>query len=337
MSTGGRAGEAAVTVYNPLPVMLSHYEQALMQTLVSVGVVPGADAATSAEVGGSGLRARVGAALGVLRDQGRLAAGEHRVIVCWPSFGLLEPLLWRRPNRRAKINVIVHDPRPLRRQFGTSGACGRLGSLGARAPGIGVIVHTRPARDELVRLGWPEPDVVPLPARQRDRKPECSVVDRHVVSVLGQWKPARDAALLPALGLLLAGKGFSPVIAGRGWPPIPGWQTHDGFLTEQALDARLGASACVVIPYTRFFQSGIALRALELGIPVVGPRHPFLEEVFGAAWPGLVDSPEPEAWLVAVDAVTGVPGTALNDAYEAYTRHSTDAWRRLLACEGAQA
>jgi hypothetical protein len=61
----------------------------------------------------------------------------------------------------------------------------------------------------------------------------------------------------------------------------------------------------VLVPYSRFFQSGVAVRAVEVGTPVVGTRHPFLTDLLGADWPGLAASDAPQAWLEAVTAVGG--------------------------------
>ena len=51
----------------------------------------------------------------------RTARRGGHVIVCWPTYGLLEPLLWLASWRRSTVSVIVHDPTPLRPQIGWAG------------------------------------------------------------------------------------------------------------------------------------------------------------------------------------------------------------------------
>ena len=80
---------------------------------------------------------------------------------------------------------------------------------------------------------------------------------------------------------------------------------HEGFLTEEALDAALADAAVVLIPYSHFFQSGIAVRAVELGVPVAGPRHPFLADLLGGDWPGLVAGDDAASWTGAAVAGGG--------------------------------
>ena len=324
-----RASTGPALIYNPLPHLLGHYEEALVATLRAAGlseVVRGV--APSLEWGGCSVPSRVGGAARALSRQRRLGRGPHHVLVCWPSFGLLEPLLWRLAGSRARVTLVVHDPEPLRRQFGMGRLCARLGALASGDGGVEVVVHSLPAREALVARGWPRPRLLPhptaAPAPARSRGPSRR---RTMVSVCGQWKPARDLRLLQGLGPSLAAQGRSPVIAGRGWPPVAGWQLRDEFLSEEGLDGQIAASACVVLPYARFFQSGIAVRCVELGTPVVGPRHPFLEDLLGPSWPGLVDSDEPEAWRDAVGAVEGMSPADLAGVHEDYARRCASAWR----------
>ena len=56
----------------------------------------------------------------------------------------------------------------------------------------------------------------------------------------------------------------------------------------------------MLIPYSHFYQSGVAVRALELGVPVIGPRHPFLIDLLGPDSPGFVDAGNPARWADAI-------------------------------------
>jgi hypothetical protein len=136
--------------------------------------------------------------------------------------------------------------------------------------------------------------------------------------VCGQYKPARDLELLVSLAPELRSRGYRLVVAGRGWPKIAGCEVDDRFLSENDLDQRIAASAAVLIPYSHFYQSGIAVRALELGVPVLGPRHPFLMDLFGTQWPGLISAGHGAvAWADGLTNVTHSSAglTALSAAY----------------------
>jgi glycosyltransferase involved in cell wall biosynthesis len=112
--------------------------------------------------------------------------------------------------------------------------------------------------------------------------------------------------LLVVLAPLLRDRGFRLLVVGRGWPDIAGWEVDNRFLPETELDQRIRDSAAVLIPYSHFYQSGIAVRALELGVPVVGPRHPFLSDLFGDQWPGLISVGQgTTAWADGIAMVTG--------------------------------
>jgi hypothetical protein len=147
-------------------------------------------------------------------------------------------------------------------------------------------------------MGWPEPAVLPHPIMPRT-PPEPRTTS-EIVLVCGQYKPARDLVLLKHIGGTLRDRGLRPVIRGRGWPEVRGWDVQEGFLSEPALDASLAESAAVLIPYSHFYQSGVAVRAVELGVPVAGPQHPFLIDLLGPDWPGLVGTGGPDQWVDAV-------------------------------------
>lgn len=324
-----------VAVYNPLPKMLCHYEHELVETLGLAGIAATSANGSSIEVGATSLWGRVRAARRVLGHQGRLVGAERHVLACWPSFGLLEPLLWRCHRGQGRVTIVVHDPQPLRRQFGLGKIAARLGERALNPSLVQVVVHSRPARDVLVELGWPEPTLLPHPVCRCDR--HSGVLDgrSRVVLVCGQWKPTRDLKLLRVLGPLLRSHGFSPVIVGPGWASVPGWDVREGFLDEEALAGSIASSCCVIIPYRQFFQSGIAVRALEAHVPVVGPYHPFLHDLLGAEWPGLVKGREPTAWLRAVaDAMETSADTRMG-VHTLYAERATAAWSTFMPLDAS--
>ena len=110
--------------------------------------------------------------------------------------------------------------------------------------------------------------------------------------------------LLRTLAPGLRSLGLRPVIRGRGWPPVDGWDVRAGFLSEDAFDEAIGQAACVLLPYRLLFQSDVATRAAELGVPVVGPASSNVSDLFGATWPGAVpEGAPPTDWLSRTAAV----------------------------------
>ena len=330
---GGRRSAVPVAIYNPLPAALAHYEEALAEVLRAAGAAePERSVAPSMELGSQGLGRKVGGAARAVAAHRRIMLGDERlVIACWPTFGFLEPLLWRHRRGATRVTVVVHDPEPLRHQYGMGPLCARLGSRPVRSGGIEIVVHSRGASDALIAMGWPRPRIIPIPIDSRRCRSATPGAERPTtVSVCGQWKPVRDLAILSDLGPAISSRGLSPVVVGRGWPPVAGWEVRDTFLSEAALDDQIRRSACLLIPYTRFFQSDIAVRAVELGTPVVGPRQPFLEDLLGPSWPGLVGSSEPREWLRAIGEVTRAPASATAAVRGTYLSRCTTAWNRFL-------
>jgi glycosyltransferase involved in cell wall biosynthesis len=126
------------------------------------------------------------------------------------------------------------------------------------------------------------------------------------VLVLGQFKPARDLEVMATIGPPLRAAGFLPVVAGRGWPEVAGWDVIDEFLSEADFVRLLTSSAAVLIPYAHYYQSGVALRALEHGTPVVGRATGFLEGVLGSNFSGAVEVwDDPSSWIAAVVRAVG--------------------------------
>jgi hypothetical protein len=293
-----------VSIYNPLPDALHHYQTALEDILTCAGIVTCSAGAPSVELHGNSRSQRAEAALADLAAHLRTARRGGHVIVCWPTYGLLEPFLWLASWRRSTVSVIVHDPTPLRPQVGMGRAARVLGGVADRTRTVDVVVHSQVASRELEAMGWGRPTMLPHPvSRPVPRSDDPG--DAQTVLVCGQYKPARDLELLVSLAPLLRDRGFRLLVVGRGWPDIAGWEVDDRFLPESELDQQIGGSAAVLIPYSHFYQSGIAVRALELGVPVVGPRHPFLIDLFGDQWPGLISTGQgAAAWADGLALVT---------------------------------
>jgi len=297
-----------VWLYNPLPEALRHYEAALVDVLSAAGVTARLVDGPSIEGLGTSKWRRAHTALVELAAHAQRGREPGHLVVCWPTYGLLEPMMWVPFWRGSTVSIIVHDPTPLRRQLGMGQLAAALGgrALGgraARAPHVRVVIHSELAAQHLRRLGWADLAVVPHPVFRARARSVSRAADAGAVLVCGQFKPARNLRLLSELGPVLRRRGYRTVIAGRGWPTVAGWEVVEGFLSEAELDERVGSAAAVLLPYNHFYQSGIAVRAMELGVPVVGPDHPFLAELYGLGWPGLVDSGLVADWADAVAAV----------------------------------
>lgn len=299
------AEQGPVWIYNPLPEALHHYEEALFDVLSAAGIQARSAEAPSVEVLGASKWGRAKAALAELGAHAQDGRQSGHLIVCWPTYGLLEPALWLPTWRGSTVSIVVHDPSPLRRQLGMGRFAAALGGRAARASHLRVVAHSEVAAQRLRTIGWGDPALLPHPLFRARARALPASGEPGTVLVCGQFKPARNLALLTELGPLLRGRGYRTVIAGRGWPTVAGWEVIDGFLSEAELDLRIGQAATVLIPYNRFYQSGIAVRAVELGVPVVGPDHPFLAGLFGLTWPGLVGGDEAADWVDAVAEVAG--------------------------------
>jgi hypothetical protein len=84
---------------------------------------------------------------------------------------------------------------------------------------------------------------------------------------------------------------------------------------------------CVLVPYRDYYQSDVAVRAVEAGVPVVGLRHEFIVSLLGADWPGLVEAPHAEAWIHAIIAARSADVT---EAARPFLVNSEAEWRAYL-------
>lgn len=163
----------------------------------------------------------------------------------------------------------------------------------------------------------PHPMLKPKLAQQ-------DVSELPLVRVFGQYKPDRDLESLAAVGRALGGSAVLEVY-GRGWPNIDCWHVFPGFLDEKRLTELMVESSVILIPYKNFFQSGIAIRALELGIPFVGPRASVLADMVDQESPLLVHEGGSHLWL---DAVVHAVHHGKNEARDAGIR-----WREASVAD----
>lgn len=259
-----------ITLLNPLGAALLHYRQELVSVLQASGQdpdliefpEPSADRGTSR----SRWVAHYISALWSLKRANKRANRATRVIVTWPVLGYLDliPLAALLPDAW----LTVHDPVPLVRAIGYGAITRRVVRL--LGPAAKIVVLSEDAA-EAVRAVLPKaklrvlahPVLAPTSSGAKDR-------GGATVRVLGQFKPDRDLDMLRAVAASTSAANLT--ITGRGWPPVEGWELDSRFVSEQELDELIRTASAVLIPYKRFFQSGIAIRCLELGTPVVGPR-----------------------------------------------------------------
>jgi len=326
-----------VGLFNPLPTNLFAYEAALVETVDEIGAEPvvlnaaGIEGAPSLGHKATQALAHV-QALGVARRRRDLDV----VVNLWPAFGYLDLALSSLVGTTPTW-TIVHDPVPITSQHGAGSVARRLARLAVGRRHTGVLAHSQGAEDVLRRLDIGPVTRVGHPMETRPAGLNGSKVDRDgSVLVLGQFKPARDLALLERLGRSLAARDRRGVIRGRGWPSIAGWETIEGFIAEEDFDTHLAQAGCLILPYDRYYQSGVALRAMRVGTPVVGRRHDFLEQHWGHDWPGLVDhsaSDDVTAWSEAIDRVEQLTRADVAAAYDASRAKVVAEWAGLLLAD----
>ncbi len=274
-------------VVNPLAAALHHYQSEILTVLGDNAVETSLSAIPEPSTGeGSRITwlLRYIAALARAGADTRRSGGQ--LLVVWPALGYLDLILLRAVAGR-RGSLVIHDPVPLVKAVGYGRLARRIAvRLGA---GVQVIVHSETARraldpalpDELISI-LPHP-ILP-PRRRWAAEPSRS---RPVIRVLGQYKADRDLEALSVVAERFASSAVLE-IHGRGWPQVDGWSVQPYFVSESEMDNLVSSSDAVLIPYGRFFQSGIAIRCLEHGTPVVGPAGSSLEDLYGAESPLLV-------------------------------------------------
>lgn len=334
-----RSKTQRVGLFNPLPGLLNHYQLALREVLEHSGnAAVEFLTAPSIELGDAKPHQKLQRMVSSISSQRAALDFDGPVIMLWPTFGHVEPVVWLSRHRRAPTFLVVHDPRPIRRQWLMHDRLVPLGAAAARRAGLITISHSVPATEALDAMRWPNVTTLPIPvcatATNADRQRRADR-DPLSVSVFGQWKPSRDLDLLRSMATSLSEHGHTKcVIRGAGWPKVAGWDVEDRFLDDDELAAGLATTDVVVIPYREFFQSDIAVRALEAGTAVVGPDHPFLAELYGADWDGLVAGLDGSHWAAAALEVGNSTGTpAMKHRHEQYLQHARSAWTGFLASD----
>lgn len=292
-----RVDRRTVLIFNPLPHALRHYASALRSNLESAGF-DCRRVEVDFELAGRTRFQRAATLFRGLMTFAKFTLSTRTVVVIWPTFGFLDLLLWQL-YWRGRRYVVVHDPVPLRRQIGYSRIAARLGALANASSRVQLVAHTRMAAESLAAQGLRVSHILPHPAFAPQRHFSEVHNGTPIILVAGQYKQARDVQLLERIATE-APAHWQLRIVGRGWPDVSGWQVDSRFLSEEEMNATIHSASAVLIPYAYYFQSGIAVRAFEAGVPVVARRHEFIESLYGARWPGMVDGEETATWLATL-------------------------------------
>ena len=132
-----------VGLVNPLPRALAHYQAALATTLQASGAEVSLQRSVSVELGGNRVAKACAVAAAIHERRSRPSRDVDKLLVLWPAFGYLDLALWN--TRGTDSAVIIHDPLPLRPQFGLSRASATMARLSRHRPEV--IVHSLAANE----------------------------------------------------------------------------------------------------------------------------------------------------------------------------------------------
>ncbi|WIE70226.1 glycosyltransferase [Curtobacterium sp. MCLR17_054] len=317
-----------VIIVNPLGGALQHYTRALADALDHTGARVSVSHVNEPSITGRSSLDWARRYITALWSARRTARrSDARVIVTWPVLGHLDRLIMHTVlGRRIESALVMHDPRPLVHARGYSTLSRRTGAL---ACAVQLIVHSTTAHTALT-TDSPEttPELLPHPVFPRTATPQPEPAsEQPVVRVLGQFKPDRDLTLLAEIGERLDTR-YRLEIIGRGWPSIAGWTVTDEFVPEEHLDTLIATAQAVLVPYKRFFQSGIAIRSLELGTPAIGPTGSSIADLYPDN--RYLANDTATSWCDAISAATSADRdhTRTLAAHAAHT--SRTAWSRWL-------
>ncbi|MFJ3322434.1 glycosyltransferase [Curtobacterium sp. NPDC086286] len=310
---------------DPIPVVQHHYQRQLHDVFAS-----GGGSATQAHwsrpvEGFPGALDKARMLANAVHNLRRQRAERRPVLQAWPSLGLLETRLWSSPN--GPRYVMLHDPAPLRRQYGHSERSRRWAAAAPAEHRPTVLVSNDHAF-AIARQALPHHRIESVLHPMLSTRRHVDKTARPSILVAGQYKPARNVELLAALGPRLRARGWETTIVGRGWPEIEGWTVENRFVAEHELEHLLGRSWVHLLTYRQYFQSGVSLRAVEMGTPTVGEDTDFLRGLFGAGHPGLVATDgDAAAYERAIEAVIDGEGPSLETVQSDYFARCTESWR----------
>jgi hypothetical protein len=318
------AGSCSVELVNPLGAALRHYTTEVDSVLRDCHFAVNVTSILEPSASGKGSVAWILDYIAALIKARRATKKSgSQLLIVWPVLGYWDIILYRVLGI-SDAALVVHDPHPLVKAVGYSRIAKACASL-ARGD-VSLLAHSDRAL-HVLQAEAPKisSSLVPHPMLEPE-SPRRGISQRQpLVRVFGQFKPDRDLEALAAVGNTLHGSAVLEVY-GRGWPEIEGWSVVSEFIEENRLTELIAESSVVVIPYKNFFQSGIAIRALELGVPFVGPKASVLSEMLGAGSPLLVDEGGPELWVDAIWYASGSGQREVVDAGKRWRETNVAAW-----------
>lgn len=317
----GLQGRTSLAIVNPLPLTLHHYCNELLDVLDSSS--GGAQVVESSAIEGHRSFAKARVTISLLLERVRMRRPGSKTIVIWPAFGYFDAVTWLPLSLSSQVTLIVHDVMPLRKQFGYSSFARAVFRIATRWGKMRVLCHTPEAAAELKLVAAVNARVVSHPIFSPGNE---ALLRGNAVRVMGQFKEAR--AIEPLLAI--ADRGVSDCtleIYGRGWPPVQGWEVRDEFLPEREFDELLRTASCIVLPYQRFYQSNVAIRAIESQVPIVAVRHSQLIDLFGDQHPGFVEDGD---WAAAVARAVSMDPSTLHLQSANARERAVREWREAL-------
>lgn len=315
---------------NPIPSALAHYSRELTETVSGVGAGASLAEWVRPVEGMNGALGRAQMLSNALMNVASAKRSNFPIMQLWPSLGILEARLWS--SRSQPRAIVLHDPVPISPRYGH----GKWSEWWAKRANPStsplVVVHSEYALS-MAEDRLPNHRVIyvlhPILSKQTRRE---KTAERSVI-VAGQFKTERDLNLLAKLGPLLRSQGWTTRIVGRGWPKVSGWDVDARFVPEDELDDLLGSAWVLLLPYKNYFQSGIAIRALEQGTLTVGPRSSFLEALYGSSSTFMVDGDgTAEDYVAAISSVRS--GQAVGQVFDKYAGRVQISWRSFLDSSG---
>jgi glycosyltransferase involved in cell wall biosynthesis len=252
----------------------------------------------------------------------------------------LTPLLAPAVGRAATFVPVVHDAEPhpgdfafawrwrLERELGSARAAVSLSDAVARA-----LASRRPALP-IIRSRLPA-----LLAEEVLAPPSADASDFLFFGRLRPYKGLdllRDAflrirAIHPNARLRVVGEG-DPEAAAPGLSTLPGVTVEGRWVPEAEIPRLLASARSVVLPYSEASQSGVAVQALALGVPVIATPVGGLSEQVRPGHGGLLSkAPTTEAFAAAMEEAMS-PGVFSRLRKEALAERPHDAWE-LVADE----
>lgn len=324
---------ASVEVINPLGAALRHYATEVESVLRDKSVrVETASVLEPSASGNSPVRWILDYVSALTNAKKTMRRSGAQLMVIWPVLGYWDIVLWRALGISSAA-LVMHDPHPLVKAVGYSRLAKMCASL--VSANISVVAHSQRAlaviREEVPGIAS---HLIPHPILEPTVAQDSVATEPPIIRVFGQYKPDRDIESLEAIGRAFADAAELEV-HGRGWPEINGWRVVPTFVEEARLSELMAESSVILIPYKNFFQSGIAIRSLELGVPFVGPKSSVLADMVDNGSSLLVEEGGAHLWVDAIVHAIKFGKGEVADAGKRWRNLNVSAWSDWIESRGA--